>query len=196
MKTTRTPRAIRRVSATSLLVASLTFSLAACGGEDDPAQPQQSATATRDADEKPADDGKTYPNTSQTIARLKGEGGIEMIVYEAKRDNGGFLTVSGEFKNTSGKRYTTPVQWSGEEREVVNQGRSVAGMTLVDSVGKKRYYVLRDTDNRPLTTTSFKPSIQAGESLPFFAQFPAPPEGTASVDLQFPGFPNAPIELS
>lgn len=44
----------------------------------------------------------------------------------------------------------------------------------MDSKGKKRYYVLRDTDGRPLTTTNF-PALKAGESLPVFMQFPAPP---------------------
>ncbi len=52
----------------------------------------------------------------------------------------------------------------------------MAGMTLVDSKGKKRYYVLRDTDNRPLTTANYTPGIEASKSLAFFAQFPAPPD--------------------
>lgn len=69
-------------------------------------------------------------------------------------------------------------------------------MTLVDSQAKKRYYVLRDTDNRPLTTTNYDSGIDAGASLPFFAQFPAPAPTTTEVSVQFPGFSSATIEIS
>lgn len=106
--------------------------------------------------------------------------------------------MSGDFKNPGGESFTTPVVWSGgEEEAVAGTGPSLAAMTLVDSVGKKRYYVLRDTDNRPLTTSNYASSIEPGKSLNFFAQFPAPPNTTTKVDLQFPGgFPNATIEIS
>ncbi|MEV5984535.1 hypothetical protein AB0L85_05870 [Streptomyces sp. NPDC052051] len=180
------------------MAATLAVSVTACSSSDDGGKKPANA-----ASEKPAgnngnsDSGKTVPDTSKVIATLKGsDAGIEMVLYSVTRNEGGFVTVNGEIKNASGKRYTTPLQWSGEEKDVARAGRSLAGMTLVDSKEKKRYYVLRDTDNRPLTTTGFKPSLSADSSLQFFAQFPAPPESTTEVELQFPGFPNAPIEIS
>ncbi|MFF3287931.1 hypothetical protein [Streptomyces sp. NPDC003023] len=119
-----------------------------------------------------------------------------MSVFSARRDEGGFLTLDGQIKNAGSTGFTTPVQWSGLEQSVAATGRSFAGMTLVDSKGKKRYYVLRDTDNRPLTTYAYSSLIRPGESLAFFAQFPAPPADTTQVALQFPGFPSTTIELS
>ena len=65
----------------------------------------------------------------------------------------------------------------------------------MDSKGKKRYYVLRDTDGRPLTTTGL-PTLKSGESIPVFMQFPAPPSSTTEVDFQLPGFASASIQIS
>ncbi|MCH0541069.1 hypothetical protein I3F58_16140 [Streptomyces sp. MUM 203J] len=200
---------LRRAGLAAVLAAALTVSLTACSS-DDGAQPPTKVAAESPSDKKNEDKGEgggadsgrdgggtTLPDTSKVLATLKGsEQGIAMVIYSAVRDDGGFLTVSGEIKNDSGKRYTTQVSWSGDERAVARTGRSFAAMTLVDSKEKKRYYVLRDTENRPLTTTGLPLGINAGESLPFFAQFPAPPATTTKVDLQFPGFPNASLEIS
>ncbi|MGY1454518.1 hypothetical protein [Streptomyces sp. SS8] len=190
---------LRRSGVAALLAAALTVSAAACGGDESAKEKDGSPSASSEnqGGEKGGEgEGKTLPDTSKVIATLEGDKGIEMIVHEVKRDGGGFLTVSGQFKNTSSQGYSIPVTWSGPEKAVAATQRSIAAMTLVDSKEKKRYYVLRDTDNRPLTTTSFEPYIKPDASLPFFAQFPAPPSDTTEVSLQFPGFPNAPIEIS
>ncbi|MDX3851668.1 hypothetical protein [Streptomyces sp. AK02-01A] len=189
----------RRAAASALAAVTLSVALVACGsGGEEPPQREagDSAAADTGKDRAPTDSGTTLPDTSKILATLKGDQGIEMVIYEAKRDEGGFLTVNGEFRNTGGSAYVTPVQWSGQEAAIAGAGPSLGGMTLVDSKEKKRYYVLRDTDNRPLTTSQYAASIEAGKSLSFFAQFPAPPQSTTKVDLQFPGFPNAPIEIS
>ncbi|OAH13800.1 hypothetical protein [Streptomyces jeddahensis] len=194
----RHARRLRRAAASTLVAAALAFTATACGGGDDGGTKATSTSSASQDTGKSGNSGSgnTVPDTSKTIATLKGDKGIDMVIHEAKRDSGGFVTVSGEFKNTSQDTYTIPVQWNGLEKDVAAAGNSLAGMTLVDSKEKKRYYVLRDTDNRPLTTTGYDPSIDAGEGMTFFAQFPAPPESTTSVDLQFPGFPNATIEIS
>ncbi|MEU0273477.1 hypothetical protein [Streptomyces sp. NPDC006307] len=197
--TVRYVGAVRRYGVSALMVTSLVFTLAACGGDEGgkaKGDSSKDSSAPAGSTGSPAGDGKTVPDTSKVLVTAKGEKGIDMVIFEAKRDSGGFLTVSGEFKNTSGQGYTTPNAWMGQEQAVAASGNSVAAMTLVDSKEKKRHYVLRDTDNRPLTTSGFEPYIKEGSSLPFFAQFPAPPTTTTTVDLQFPGFPNTPIEIS
>ncbi|PZT78006.1 hypothetical protein DNK56_23830 [Streptomyces sp. AC1-42W] len=171
--------------------------MVACGGDDKGSGKASAASSDTGKNQgKQGETGDTLPDRTKTLATLKNDEGIDMVVYSAKRDSGGFLTVSGDFKNSGGGSFTTPVVWSGEEEAVAGTGPSLAAMTLVDSVGKKRYYVLRDTDNRPLTTSNYASSIEPGKSLNFFAQFPAPPNTTTKVDLQFPGFPNATIEIS
>ncbi|WP_255951226.1 hypothetical protein [Streptomyces odontomachi] len=190
-------RHLRRAGAATVLAAALAFTATACGGDDKPSDDSSSSSSQGGGGKGDGGHGATAePSPSETIADVKGDAGIEMIVNSAKRDNGGFVTVSGQFKNPGANAFTIPIQWSGSETAVAGTGRSIAGMTLVDSKGKKRYYVLRDTDNRPLTTAGFDPSIMPNASLTFFAQFPAPPDSTTSVDLQFPGFPNTSIEIS
>jgi hypothetical protein len=103
--------------------------------------------------------------------------------------------VSGTLKNDGGDTVNVPAQLSGNETEIIRNGRSLGGATLVDSKGKKRYYVLRDTYGRPLTTTNF-PAMKSGETLPVFMQFPAPPAGTTELTFQLPMFATAGIKIS
>lgn len=192
---------MRRAGVAALFSAALAFSVAACGGDaggDEGKEPSSSSSAP----DQGKDDGPTgnatatAPTTGDPIANVKGDGGLELAVHSARRDDGGFLTVDGQFKNTGSTGFSVPISWNGMEQAVAATGHSFAGMTLVDSKGKKRYYVLRDTDNRPLTTYGYDGFIQPGATLTFFAQFPAPPQTTTTVDLQFPGFPSTSIELS
>jgi hypothetical protein len=189
---------MRRAGAAAVLSAALIFTLSACGGSGDEPDPSSSSSApgTKSGDEGNAAPEAAATTPSQPIATARGEKGVEMSIFSAKRDEGGFLTIDGEIKNATSEGFTTPVRWNGMEQSVAATGRSFAGMTLVDSKGKKRYYVLRDTDNRPLTTYAYAPFIKAGDSLAFFAQFPAPPADTTQLALQFPGFPSTTIELS
>ncbi|WP_406392508.1 hypothetical protein [Streptomyces sp. NBC_00887] len=190
-------RKLRRAATAVILAAGLTLSVAACGGDSGKGEKgTSSASSSKPAEDSGKGEGETVPDTSKVLVTIKGDSGIDMVINSATRDTGGFLTISGQLKNTGSGLYTTPIQWSGEEQAVAGTGRSLAAMTLVDSEAKKRYYVLRDTDNRPLTTSGFDPSIEAGKSLTFFAQFPAPATSTSQVDLQFPGFANATIEIS
>lgn len=78
---------------------------------------------------------------------------------------------------------------------MLKHGNSLGGATLVDAVGKKRYYVLRDTDGRPLTTTGLG-IVSGGDSVEVFMQFPAPPASTTDVSFQLPTFEPATLKLS
>jgi hypothetical protein len=190
---------MRRAGVAAVLSSALIVTLSACGGDGEDAP--KGASSSTPAGSKGADKASSAPESapstpSEPIATVKGDKGVEMSLFSARRDEGGFLTLDGVIKNTGAEQFTTPVQWSGLEQSVAATGRSFAGMTLVDSGGKKRYYVLRDTDNRPLTTYAYRTRMEPGDSLTFFAQFPAPPAGTTQLALQFPGFPSTTIELS
>ncbi|WP_406399949.1 hypothetical protein OH805_12925 [Streptomyces sp. NBC_00879] len=188
----------RRAAAAALVVVALTVSLTACGGDDNGSggkDGDKSTSAPPGKDEPKPSEGNTVPDTSKTLATINGSNGFQITIHSAARDAGGFLTVSGVLKNTSGQRQFPPLQWNGEESQVKRTGPSFAGMTLIDKEGKKRYYVLRDTDGFPLTTTGLS-GVDAGKSVDFFAQFPAPPDTTSKVDLQLPMMPTATIEIS
>jgi hypothetical protein len=129
------------------------------------------------------------------MVELRGTEGLLIEITSAQRDSGGFVTVKGNLKNDGAKSVAIPAQISGNETEIVKHGPSLGGATLVDSKGKKRYYVLRDTDGGPLTTTGLT-TIDAGQTIPVFMQFPSPPSDVTDVTLQLPTFSSGTIKIS
>lgn len=174
-------------------VAGLALGAAACsGGGDDDKKPQSSASASPGSGSQPsAQEGQT----DAPLAEVKGPSGLLLRITDAVRDSGGFVTVNGALKNDGSEVAVIPLELSGNETEIMNNGRSLGGATLVDSKSKKRYYVLRDTEGRPLTTTGFS-TLKAGESIDVFLQFPSPPADTTDVSFQLPLFPSAVIKIS
>lgn len=184
----------RRGTVALAIATGLVVGMAGCGGGGEDKKPQSSASASA------SKDGGSGPSTQEgrsqePVAELHGQDGLLLQITSTDRDAGGFLTVNGNLKNDAAKSVVVPPQMSGDETEIVKHGPSLGGASLVDPKGKKRYYVLRDTDGRPLTTSGLG-TLEAGQSLPVFLQFPAPPEGTAEVTLQLPTFSTAPLKLS
>ncbi|MFH8338653.1 hypothetical protein [Streptomyces sp. AM6-12] len=184
----------RRGMAAWALAAGLAVGAAGCGGSggDDAKKPHSPASAARSEGSQPdTQEGRS----DQPLAELKGENGLLLQITSAQRDSGGFLTVNGTLKNDGAKDLLVPSALSGNETEITKNGPSLGGATLVDSKGKKRYYVLRDTEGRPLTTTGLN-TLRAGEALPVFMQFPSPPADTTEVTLQLPTLSSATLPIS
>ncbi|MFF9848912.1 hypothetical protein [Streptomyces litmocidini] len=191
----RHARKIRR-RAVAVAITSVALFAAGCGADEKPSEnkptamsaaPRGGATAT------PGSSGAEEP--TETLAVLKGRKGLQLAITSAERDAGGFLTIKGRLSNAGESGSAVPAQVSGDETEVVKHGTSLGGATLVDSVGKKRYYVLRDTDGRPLTTTGLG-VLKANDATDVFLQFPAPPANTTEVSFQLPTFEPATLKLS
>ncbi|MFI2759548.1 hypothetical protein [Streptomyces echinatus] len=173
--------------------AGLAVGVAGCGGSGgDDKKPDSSASASRTGGSDPsAQEGQS----DEPLAELKGSDGLLLQVASAQRDAGGFVTVNGTLKNDGAKDLLIPAALSGNETEITKNGPSLGGATLVDSQGKKRYYVLRDTEGRPLTTTGLN-TLKGGQSLPVFMQFPSPPTDVTEVTLQLPTLSSASIKIS
>ncbi|MEU6759558.1 hypothetical protein [Streptomyces sp. NPDC046685] len=176
----------------------MALALAGCGGDGDsdkPKDPQKSSATPSPggAPQSPAASASQGSEPTQVIATLNGQAGMTLEINAARRDPGGFLTVTGQIKNTGSQSYKDTVAWRGIELK--GTGESIAGATLVDKVGKKRYYVLRDTESRCLCTTGVS-SVDAGQVIPFFAQFPAPPATTGEVEFSLPTFATATVKIS
>ncbi|MFF3453336.1 hypothetical protein ACFYXH_03215 [Streptomyces sp. NPDC002730] len=188
----------RRVVAAVSMTAALALAITGCGGDDgDKSKNTESSSSKPAGDggskEDTAAGGKVDPNVK--LAELNGRDGFVLTINAVQRDSGGFVTVSGSIKNTSKDSLNASGMEGSESLVVANNPNSVAGATLVDKKGKKRYYVLRDTDGRCLCTTGMLP-IAAGGSTPVFMQFPAPPESTNEVSFTLPSFATADLKIS
>ncbi|OKJ67854.1 hypothetical protein [Streptomyces sp. CB02261] len=186
----------RRGAVAVVAVASVALFVAGCGADEKPSTNKPAATTTAPPKSSSTAQGsQTAVEPTEILAVLKGKDGVDLTITSAERDAGGFLTVKGALKNTSERSRALPGQIRGDETEVMKHGNSLGGATLIDSVGKKRYYVLRDTDGRPLTTTGLD-ILPAGETAAVFMQFPAPPATTTEVSFQLPTFEPATLKLS
>lgn len=180
----------RMVGAAAL--AALAFTVAGCS--DGSTHQDRALTAATQV-------GGTTPRTQQGVpkaplAELEGQGGLSLTITSAERDpSAGYLTVRGDLKNDAAGTAVVPAELRGNELDILRTGPSLGGATVVDFTRHKRYYVLRDTDGRPLTTTGLS-TLKAGESVPVFMQFPAPPTSTTTVGFQLPLFDTANIKIS
>ncbi|MCX5376231.1 hypothetical protein [Streptomyces sp. NBC_00091] len=185
-----------RGGATVAAAAVLALTLTGCGGDEQPKAPQKSAGAQGQSGstaQSSAPNATKAPGPVEVIATAKGPASITLEINSAIRDAGNFVTVSGLIKNSGTQAYVETAAWRGDERSA--SAASVAGATLIDKQGKKRYYVLRDTEGRCSCTIGIT-RIGPGESVPFFAQFPAPPTSTSEVDFGIPTFATATIKIS
>ncbi|MEU7385621.1 hypothetical protein [Streptomyces tanashiensis] len=185
-----------RSGVVAVAITSVALFVAGCGAEEKPSENKPATTSAVPQQGSSATQGSQEPEEpTETLAVLKGQKGLELVINSAERDPGGFLTIKGRLSNNSGSAVVLSSKMRGDETEVVKHGNSLGGATLVDSVGKKRYFVLRDTDGRPLTTTSLD-SLGPGKSTAVFMQFPAPPANTTEVSFQLPTFEPATLKLS
>ncbi|MFI8912001.1 hypothetical protein ACIGW4_10325 [Streptomyces sp. NPDC053513] len=180
----------------AVAITSVALFVAGCGADEKPRENKPTATsATSHGGTTAAPGSSEAEEPTETLAVLKGQKGLQLAITSVERDAGGFLTVKGRLSNAGESGSAVPAQVSGDETEVVKHGTSLGGATLVDSVGKKRYYVLRDTDGRPLTTTGLG-VVRASDAVDVFLQFPAPPATTTEVSFQLPTFEPATLKLS
>ncbi|NLU66638.1 hypothetical protein [Streptomyces sp. HNM0574] len=183
---------VPRSATTAVAVAAgLVLTLAGCSSDDSGGG--QSRTPNP-AGQDGKDEAGAGPDDSTPLAEVKGGDGITLTVDSATREKGGFVTVSGTVTNGSGSTWVAP-GWQGDESELAKNSSSMAGAKLVDKEGKKRYFILRDTEGRCLCT-KFSTGFQPGDKKPWYAQFPAPPEDRNQVDFQIGDMPPANFKIS
>ena len=129
----------------------------------------------------------------QILAQVTGEADITLTVVRASREEGGFLTVEGTLHNGGSKWRANA--WRGPETELADNGFSMAGATITAKSEGKKYLILRDTAGRCLCTI-FDLHIESGETVNWFAQFPAPDPATTEVDFQIGQLPPATFEIN
>lgn len=197
--TYRHTRKGRRALSAVAITAGLLLTVAGCGGggdgdSDKGGSGSSTSSASKNDEPRKEDSSQSSDTDDAPLAEVKGDNGLTLQVTSAKRDGGGFVTVEGSVTNNTGTIWVA-ADWRGDENELVKNGGSMAGASLIDQKGKKKYLILRDTSGRCLCT-KFTGGVRDGETADWFAQFPAPPEDTTEVQLQVGGMPPAEITLS
>jgi hypothetical protein len=184
----------RRALSAVAIATGLLLTVAGCGGggDDGKSKTGASASSSSSKDDAGGQQQSQAPSADTVLATAK-DGDITVTITSAQRDQGGFVTVSGQVTN-GGSSSWLGADWQSNETELASNGGSLSGASLVDEKGKKKYLVLRDTSGRCLCTKFAR--VRPGDSASWFAQFPAPPEGTNQVNFQVGSLPPTAIELS
>ncbi|WP_028803075.1 hypothetical protein [Streptomyces sp. 142MFCol3.1] len=187
----------RSALSAAAVLSGLLLTVTGCGGggsdDEGKSKAESSAPSSSGKDDGGGQKQSQTPSSDKVLATAK-DGDISVTINSALRDAGGFVTVSGNVRNDGAKSWLG-ANWVSDERELRKNGGSLAGANLVDTQGKKKYLVLRDTSGHCLCT-KFSGQISPGGTAEWYAQFPAPPEGTTKVDFQVGTMPPASIEIS
>lgn len=161
------------------------------GGDGDSKQSASSTPASKGGDDEPTGESQA-PSSNQPLATAK-DGDVTVDFTSAVREAGGFVTVAGTVTN-NGSDLWLAADWVSDETELRKNAGSLAGSSLVDPEGKKKYLILRDTSGRCLCTRFSR--VDPGATTSWYAQFPAPPESTTKVNFQVGGLPPTSLELT
>jgi hypothetical protein len=127
------------------------------------------------------------PASSSTIATSDGESpGTRVEVTELRRGSGGVLSLKFAMINDSDKSIGFGYHFGSPDNEILDFN-SVGGVTLVDPVAKKKYFVVRDTEKKCVCSSGLHDVIK-GSRLNLWAKFPAPPEDVSKIGIVIPHF--------
>lgn len=127
------------------------------------------------------------PATTAAIATSEGETpGLRVDITELKRSSGGGLSLKLVVHNNSDKAVSYRSHWLGDTT-VSSDYSAVGGIHLIDPVGKKKYFVTRDSDMKCVCSTDLN-DVKAGAQTNLWAKFPAPPPEVKTVSVIVPHF--------
>jgi len=137
--------------------------------------PAQHPTSTSSSTSPPA-------AASSTALPTQGEyPGITVTIQELKRSSNA-LTLRFVMANNSNQSFATYYYF------FESQAHSVDGIHLIDPVGKKKYFVVRDSDGACVCSREVQ-SIAPGAQSVLWAKFPAPPDEVQKITVEIPHFP-------
>ena len=123
------------------------------------------------------------------VAKTDGEtAGLRIEVVDLKRGSGDTLTLRFNLINDSGESFKPSGWYFGDYKGHQNQDiGNVGAITLIDTVGKKKYFVVRDTDENCVCSNEL-PSVAAKSRAALWAKFPAPPGDVKKIGVVIPHF--------
>jgi hypothetical protein len=169
----------------------LSLSILSCDKQPTPppsaATPSQPVTPAQDAPAAQTTAPAQKDQTSSALASAEGElPGLTVELQELKRTAGDTLTLKLAFVNT-GQQQVALDQFGGPG---INMW-SISGISLVDIVGKKKYFTASDAEGKCLCSIDI-PRLEPKARVNLWAKFPAPPPDVQTISVLIPRF--APIE--
>lgn len=124
--------------------------------------------------------------TIPAIAVADGEtAGTKVEVQELKR-SGNSLMLKISMINDSEKPLSFNYNF-GDQDNSVKDFNTIGGVTLVDAAGKKKYFVVRDTENTCVCSSNIK-DLAPKSRANLWAKFPAPPDEVQKISVIIPHF--------
>ncbi|MGH7828730.1 MAG: hypothetical protein ACREP8_01005 [Candidatus Binatia bacterium] len=184
----------------------LTLLTSGCGKKEEPktspppaapvAQAPQSAPApaapaptTAPAPEVAASAGQPAPQATQAKAVLASSDGEtpgwRVEIQELKRVSGG--TVMLRFVMINDGDQTLSFGHNFVQPGISGDYANIGGVHLLDPVGKKKYLVIRDTQNNCDCSKGLK-NVDAKSRVNLWARFPAPPDNVEKIAVVVPHF--------
>jgi len=111
--------------------------------------------------------------------------GTKVVITELKK-GGSTVTLKFTIYNNSNADLNTGGRFKADGYKD-NGGRSFSGLHLIDSVSKKKYFVVADSDGNCLCSEhvdDIKPKTQ----ISLWAKFPAPPDNIQKITVEIPHF--------
>jgi hypothetical protein len=125
-------------------------------------------------------------SSGPALATADGEKpGVRIEAQELKRTSGDTLTLKFALINDSNESYHLYgcVLCDPEK----NDHGTVSGVNLIEGVGKKKYFVVRDTEGACLCSRSLV-SVDSKSRANLWAKFPAPPPDVSKITVAVPHF--------
>jgi hypothetical protein len=113
--------------------------------------------------------------------------GIRIDVTELKRASGGTVNLKMVMINDSDTAHSFGYDY-GDGSQGATDYNAIGGVHLIDPVGKKKYFVARDSENKCVCSTGVK-EVPARGRINLWAKFPAPPEDVQKIGVVIPHFP-------
>jgi hypothetical protein len=173
--------------------------LQACGKKEEPktapqAPPPQAPAAQAPqpapapAPEAPAPAAPPAPQAAPAkpaLATADGETpGARVEVQELKRVSGGTVMIRFALINDADQKLNVGYDFGAGSTSDIG---TVAGVHLIEPVGKKKYLVVRDSENKCDCSRGVK-DVAAKSRANLWARFPAPPDNVEKISVVIPRF--------
>ena len=163
----------------------------ACGKKEEPAVPVPAAQAPQPAPAPAQDAAPSAPPAPQTaaakpvLATADGEKeGSRVEVQELKRVSGGTVMLKFTMVNDGDKTLNFGYEFA---QQGTPDFANIGGVHLIDPVGKKKYLVVRDSQNGCECSRSLH-DLAAKSRVNLWARFPAPPDNVEKIGIIIPHF--------